>query len=108
MANDLEEKTKVLAKQKAEYNKLQSSAVRFHYFIHCHSAYGPCSQPSISETTKDSELLHKDLEKLKIILERYEARRDKLVDQIAVEKVEMSRRSKKNGCLCLITILLNS
>jgi kinetochore protein NDC80 len=57
-------------------------------------------QPSISETTKDSELLQKDLEKLKIILERYEARRDKLIDQIAVEKVELNKRSK-NGCLPL-------
>jgi len=49
-------------------------------------------QPSISETKKDSELLQKDFEKLKIILERYEARRDKLIDQIAVEKVELSKR----------------
>jgi len=37
--------------------------------------------------------LQKDLEKLKIILERYEARRDKLIDQVAVEKVEMAKRS---------------
>lgn len=56
-------------------------------------------QPSISETRKDSELLHKDLEKLKIILERYEARRDKLIDQIAVEKVELSKRGTKSRCL---------
>ena len=56
-------------------------------------------QPSISETKKDSELLQKDLEKLKIILERYEARRDKLIDQIAMEKVELSKRSAKNNFL---------
>lgn len=36
--------------------------------------------------------MQKDLEKLKLILERYEQRRDKLIDQIAVEKVELSRR----------------
>lgn len=30
------------------------------------------------------------------------------MDQIAVEKVEMSRRSKTNDCFCLITVLLNS
>lgn len=36
--------------------------------------------------------MQKDLEKLKIILDRYEQRRDKLIDQIAVEKVELNRR----------------
>lgn len=97
---ELDEKTDHLVKLKAELNKLKTSAVSYPF----NKSPFPLLivffvQPSISDTKKDSELLHKDLEKLKIILERYEARRDKLIDQIAVEKVELTKRSARNCSL---------
>ncbi|KAF8969804.1 HEC/Ndc80p family-domain-containing protein [Flammula alnicola] len=68
---ELDEKTERLIRAKAECDKLKSTA------------------PLVGELKKRNEQLQKDCEKLKKILERYEGRRDKLVEQIAFEKAEL-------------------
>jgi len=45
----------------------------------------------VADLKTRNEQLKKDCEKLKKILERYEGRRDKLVEQIAFEKAELNR-----------------
>jgi kinetochore protein NDC80 len=46
-------------------------------------------QPSIIDLKKQNEIFQKDSEKLKKILQQYEGRRKKLIEQIAYEKAEL-------------------
>ena len=46
-------------------------------------------QPSIMDLKKQNEVFQKDSEKLKKILQQYEGRRKKLIEQIAFEKAEL-------------------
>ena len=46
-------------------------------------------QPSIIDLKKQNEVFQKDSEKLKKILQQYEGRRKKLIEQIAFEKAEL-------------------
>ncbi|PPQ89088.1 hypothetical protein CVT25_006460 [Psilocybe cyanescens] len=71
--SELNEQTERLNRAKAEYNKLKSST------------------PLVTDLKTRNEQLQKDCEKLKKILERYEGRRDKLIEQIAFEKAELNR-----------------
>ncbi|KAJ3511680.1 hypothetical protein NLJ89_g3955 [Agrocybe chaxingu] len=73
---ELDQQTEELSKLTGEYSKLKSTA------------------PSIGELKKQNELFQKDSEKLKKILERYESRRDKLIEQIAFEKAELAKGSE--------------
>ncbi|PPQ64676.1 hypothetical protein CVT26_002766 [Gymnopilus dilepis] len=68
----VEQEMERLSHIKSEYNKTKSSA-------------------AIAELKKRNEQLQKDCEKLKKILERYEGRRDKLIEQIAYEKAELAK-----------------
>lgn len=46
-------------------------------------------QPSIVDLKKQNEMFQKDSEKLKKILQRYEDRRKKLIEHVALEKAEL-------------------
>ncbi|KAF9562162.1 hypothetical protein CPC08DRAFT_817276 [Agrocybe pediades] len=70
---ELDEQTEKLNQAKAEYSKLKSST------------------PMVADLKTSNEQVKKDCEKLKKILERYESRRDKLVQQVAFEKAELNR-----------------
>ncbi|KAH9483757.1 putative kinetochore protein NDC80 [Psilocybe cubensis] len=70
---ELDEQTEKLNLAKAEYNKLKASATQ------------------VADLVTRNEQLQKDCGKLKKILERYEVRRDKLIEQIAFEKAELNR-----------------
>ncbi|KAF8874629.1 HEC/Ndc80p family-domain-containing protein [Gymnopilus junonius] len=74
---EVDEQTEHLNRAKAEYSKLHSSA------------------PLVVDLKKRNEQLQKDCEKLKKILERYEGRRDKLIEQIAFERAELIKGGNK-------------
>ncbi|KAF8162993.1 HEC/Ndc80p family-domain-containing protein [Crassisporium funariophilum] len=69
---ELDEQTKLLNQAQADYSKLKTSA------------------PSINDLRKQNELFQKDSEKLKKILQQYEGRRRKLIEQIAFEQAELA------------------
>ena len=87
---ELDEQNEKLEKAKAHYTQLKSSAVSRFLTIVRFRRLNTLEQPSIIDLKKQNEVFQKDSEKLKKILQQYEGRRKKLIEQIAFEKAELA------------------